>query len=85
MMVPRDVYMLAREQTLVRDQLAHNFHSLMQNQFDTQGSAGLYGFLLSVLDEFGTDDEMTVEKFMDRAVKVFRENFPPIGENQEAA
>lgn len=84
-MISHDEYMRFREHDVVRDQLDQYFRSVMRSQFYSTGSAALYAFLLTVLDEFGTDEDMTIEKFMDLAGKVYREKFPPIREERQEA
>ncbi len=73
------------EQALVCDQLADRLRSVMSSQLGNSSGAALYAFLLSVLDELGTEDEPTVERFREEAAKVYREKFPAAEDRQEAA
>lgn len=85
-MFSHDKYMRGLEQQLAFDQLARYFRDTVESQFSSAAGAGLYGFLLAVLDKFRLNEDMTIEKFMARATEVYRENFPQVpGEQQEAA
>ncbi len=85
MAVCHEELMHLHEQALVCDQLADRLRSVMSSQLGNSSGAALYAFLLTALDEFGTEDEPTVERFREEAAKVYRKKFPAAEDRKEKA